>query len=174
MSERESTQKAITEKDGIQDEWYAEAKGVTEKTLPEFVRKLTEDYGHDYGTIVHACAAAALAAAHAIDHSPAGGISGFQAGAIMWEFIRHWQSLEDHALRLIDYDNLMFPQYKDSFTKISQGTWDHVVKKTKENLEDTKAANLHPDVLAHWQAIAEGTVPFGLQVEGKQEAESSS
>ena len=90
---------------------YEEARAQTVATLPEFVRKLTEDYSHDYGTICHAIAAAALAAAHAVDHSPAGGITGFQSGCIMWEFIQEWQHLRGKPLRLTNYEDMLFPQY---------------------------------------------------------------
>lgn len=80
----------ITEEMKIQNEWYKEAKKQTVETLPEFVRHLTEDYSHDYGTICHAVAAAGIAAMYAVDNSPTGGITGFQAGCIMWKVIREW------------------------------------------------------------------------------------
>lgn len=67
---------SITEDDGIHNGWYEEAKQHTTKTLPVFIQHLTEDYRHDYGTICHAVAAAALAAAHAVDHAPCGGVTG--------------------------------------------------------------------------------------------------
>lgn len=45
---------------------------------------------HDYGTICVAIGAIAAAAARAADRSPNGGITGFQAGAVFWEFTRAW------------------------------------------------------------------------------------
>jgi len=70
--------KLIREEDGIQKEWYEEARKMTVEQLPMFLKKLVEDYQHDYGTICHAVAAGALSAAHAVNHSPTGGITGFQ------------------------------------------------------------------------------------------------
>lgn len=65
--------KSITEQDKIHEEWYKEASEMTLENLPEFLRKLTEDYSHDYGTICHAISAAAAAAAWAVEKSPCGG-----------------------------------------------------------------------------------------------------
>lgn len=117
--------KAITERMGLQKEWYEDAQKVSADTLPDFIRHLTEDYSHDYGTICHAVAAAAVAAGSAVNHSQCGGITGFQAGAVMWEFIRAWNySYNKTGLRLIDYDNFLYPQYADKFEKtLSPDTW---------------------------------------------------
>lgn len=153
----------ITEEQNVHQAWYEEAKKVTVEALPEFVRKLTQDYGHDYGTICHAIAAAAVAAAHAVEHSPVGGITGFQGGAVMWEFIRHWQGI-DGPTRLMQYDDMLFPQMEHKFRAISAETWEHLQKKAKENLSGDRAF-AHPDVVAHWKSIAKGKVPFGFAVE---------
>ena len=109
----------------IKEEWLKKAKKATIETLPAFLKELTEEYSHDYGTICHAVAIGAIAAAWAVDHSPTGGITGFQAGCIMWEFIRHWNfSSNKTGLRIIDYDNFLYPQYEDSYQKtISKDTW---------------------------------------------------
>src|SRR5690349_20327046 len=70
----------ITEESGEHKQWYVDAHApeMTLETLPEFLRHLTEDYHHDYGTICHALAAGAIATAYAMDRSPQGGITGFQ------------------------------------------------------------------------------------------------
>lgn len=73
----------ITEELGLHKEWYEEAKKQTLNTLPAFVSNLVENYSHDYGTICHAITAAALGAANAVEESPEGGITGFQANCIM-------------------------------------------------------------------------------------------
>jgi len=109
----------------IKNEWRERVRNCTIETLPAFLLELAENYRHDYGTICHATAIAAVAAASAIDHSPQGGITGFQAGAIMWEFIREWNFHSNKTgLRLVDYDNFLYPQYADDFDKtISKDTW---------------------------------------------------
>lgn len=152
----------ITEEMGIHKQWYEEAREMTVEGLPAFIDKLTTAYQHDYGTICHACAAGAVAAASAINKSPSGGITGFQAGAIMWEFMRHWNHVEGPA-RLLDYNDLLFPQMEYKFRSISPDTWKDVQEKAQANLANGKD-HVHPDVLAHWQSIAGGAVPFGLQV----------
>ena len=167
--------KDVTEESGIQKEWYADVDNVkTVADLTEFVRHLTEDYRHDYGTICHAVAAAALAAAKTVDRSPSGGITGFQAGAIMWEFIRHWIKKEG-PLRLIEYQEMLYPQKEDHFRTISKSTWEWLQKEARELLDGRKNRNpdgsvfsdsvdAHPEVTAHWKSIAAGTIPFGYTV----------
>lgn len=160
--------KEITEKDGLQKKWYAEANEIkTREALDKFITKLTTEYNHDYGTICHAVAAAALAAAHVVDASPQGGITGFQASCIMWEFIRNWDSgiYQGAPLRMVNYRDLLYPQYEYRFTEISQEIWEWVQEKAKNELRNTKS--VCDNVKNHWKTIANGTVPFGLRV--KQE-----
>ncbi|MDE1139930.1 MAG: hypothetical protein PW999_09805 [Paraburkholderia tropica] len=157
MSER----KAIREEDGVHKQWFEIAKHQTLESLPEFMRHLSEDFGHDYGTICHAIAAAAVGAAWALEKTPKGGITGFQAGAVMWSFIQNWMSM-DGPLRLVDYNNLLYPQYADKFNTISQDTWDAIQAKARKNLEERSGAS--DAVVSHWQFIADGHVPFGLRV----------
>jgi len=155
----------ITEEMGVHKEWYIEARKVTEKTLPEFIRHITEDYSHDYGTICHALASAAVAAANAVNHSPEGGITGFQAGAVMWEFIRHW-NYEDNksGMKIVDYDQMLYPQSDYKFDKtISKSTWEVIQKMAKENLEE-KQEHAHPNVISHWESIVNGKIPFGYTI----------
>lgn len=153
----------ITEKDGVHKQWSEEAKSVTLKTLPRFLAHLTEDYQHDYGTIVHAMAAGIQATLTAMNNSPQGGITGFQAGCLMWEVIEQCFH-ETGPMRLVKYDNLLYPQYEHAFTAISKETWDYVRQKAEENL-GADITHVAPRVVEHWRSIARGAVPFGLRVE---------
>ena len=128
----------ISEKDGIQKQWFKEAKGMTMDTLPGFLKKLTQDYQHDYGTICHAITAGAVATAWAMDRCPNGGITGFQAGCVMWGMIRQWNySHNKTGLRLIDYDNFLYPQYENEYEKtLSPDTWAAIQKEAKANLKE--------------------------------------
>ena len=136
----------ITEEMKIQNEWYKEAKKQTVETLPEFVRHLTEDYSHDYGTICHAVAAAGIAAMYAVDNSPTGGITGFQAGCIMWKVIREWNFQNNKTgLKILDYDNLLYPQYKASFISISSEIWESVKKEAQNKI------NQNNDKVEKWK-----------------------
>lgn len=159
--------KAITEELRLQDGWMQTAKEMTLEKLPAFLRMLTEEYQHDYGTIVHAIAAAAVAAATAVNKSPTGGITGFQASFVMWEFIKQWGHM-DGPMRLVQYRNLLFPQHADQFQhRISAETWEWVRKEAAKQIAEHLAgpkSHVHPDVLAHWESITNGTVPFGLTV----------
>lgn len=145
--------------------WYEEAKKMTLEKLPEFLRHLNEDYCHDYGTICHAITASGIAAMWATDHS-CGGITGFQAGCIMWEFIKHWNyEYNKTGLKLIDYDNLLYPQYSDKFEKtIPQWIWDALQKEAKNKLDEVKDGLVHPDVKKHWENIVAGKIPFGFTI----------
>jgi len=156
---------SITEKDGIHKAWYETANEMTMEKLPDFLKELTEEYHHDYGTICHAIAAAAIAAAYAVNKSPCsgGGITGFQAGCIMWAFITHWMSWEDKSLAMLDYENLLYPQYHKKFTTISKDTWEWLQKKAQENL-DERDDFACLEVKQHWQSIIDGNIPFGLKL----------
>lgn len=139
-----------------------EARTQTLETLPAFLTKLTQDYQHDYGTICKAIAVAAVAAANAVDASPQGGITGFQAGAVMWEFIRGWQGIQG-PLRLVRYGEMLYPQCADKFaTTIPRSVFAELQRLAGERLAAGDYA--HPDVRAHWQSIVDGVVPFGYML----------
>jgi hypothetical protein len=164
--EDKKTKIAITEEMGVHEGWYKEAKDITEETLPEFIRHLSHDYHHDYGTICHAISAGALAAAWAVEHSPYGGITGFQAGAVMWGFVAEWLHYKDEPMKFIKYREMLFPQYKQEFTCISKETWDWLQKEAKSLLETngSNGVGLHPNVRAHLERVVSGEVPFGYRV----------
>lgn len=159
--------KNITEEMRVHEDWYNEARNITIEKLPEFIKKLTTEYEHDYGTICHAIASSAIATCWAIDKSPQGGITGFQAGAIMWEFIRNWMySMNELGLKIINYDDLMYPQNRERFEKtISQRTWEKLKYLAKNELDKVvNGEQAHPDVIAHWRSIVDDVVPFGFVV----------
>lgn len=155
--------RSITEKDkDIIEGWHKELDKINLKTLPKFLKSLTENYEHDYGTICHAVAVAAVAAAKAVNRSPQGGITGFQAGAVFWEFYRRWLHEEGPA-RLVKYEQMLYPQNASQFAKvIDKGTWKWMQEQAKKR--DADNAQAHPKVRAHWKSIAAGKVPFGYSV----------
>ena len=172
MSNAFTQPKKIREEDGFHKQWYEEAKKQTFQTLPAFLDKLTLDYEHDYGTICHAIASAAIAAAWAVERSPAacGGITGFQAGAVMWEFIKHW-SYESNSigLKIVDYDKLLYPQYAYYFSEkeISQRQMEKLREEAKKLIAEdagSKTLKVPDNVLTHWQSIVDGKAPFGFTV----------
>ena len=154
-----------TSKDII-EEWRKEATKVTLKTLPVFLDKLMNDYKHDYGTICHAISIGSIATMWAMNNEEQGGITGFQAGIIMWENIRNWQTeLRDVPIKLVTYEDMLYPQYENKFEKtISKSTWEWLQLKAQEAI-DRGAVNAHPSVYEHWKSIVNGKVPFGYIVE---------
>lgn len=142
---------------------YKKADTVRNRTdLSDLVRQIIS-YNHDYGTIVYGCMAAMKAAFNAVNRSPQGGISGFQAGAIGWECVREFMSIEPPS-RILDFNNLLYPQYADKFEKtISADAWKDLQAKAKKNLDD-KDEHVSPRVIAHWEKIVAGEIPFGFQI----------
>lgn len=143
--------------------WYARARdrAMTLKSLPGFLAELAE-HRHDYNTIVHAVAAAALAAARALDRSPNGGITGFQAGAVFWEFYSEWLS-EKGPCRMVKYEHMLYPQYDTEFEKtITPDTWKWLQQEAAKKL--TESGPVHGEVSNHWRSIVAGTVPFGFRI----------
>lgn len=155
MTERQT----ITEEMGVHKEWAGKwPKSLDE--LTEHVRHVTEDYEHDYGTCVYAAAAAAQAAYNYVAHVE--GMTVFQMSCVMWELVRDLHSGDGSPLRLVDYENLLYPQYAYKFQPtISTETWEWAQEKAMKNLAEREACK---EVRDHWKDIASGLVPFGLTV----------
>lgn len=158
--------KEITEEEKVHEDWYKEAdsKEMTLEKLPAFLDKLTGEYHHDYGTICHAITAGAIATMWAINRAPGarGGITGFQANCIMWEFIKRWMNFKG-PMRLIQYDDMLYPQMAYKFEKtINKATWENLQKKASEFLNDGLGGT--EEVRAHWQSIVDSQVPFGFTI----------
>jgi len=156
------TKQVIREEMEIHKEWYKEAEKMSMDKLFPFINHLLNDYEHDYGTICHALAAGAIATANAMNNSEQGGITGFQAGAVMWKFIEHWLPCNG-PMRLVRYEEMLYPQYAEKFEKtISEATWKWLQKEAKKLLES--GGNMHPDVKTHMESIVNGKVPFGYTI----------
>lgn len=141
-------------------------KNIKINELPEFLTELMSS-DIDYNTIVKAIGTGAVATAYAMNNCPNGGISGFQAGFVMWEFIKQWMYTNNKCgLRLVDYDNMLFPQYDYKFEKvISKETWELLQKEAKRRLEENeKQPFAHEKVVAHWKSIINGKIPFGYKI----------
>ena len=146
----------------IKEEWQKQAASIkTPDELKRFAKHLFDDYEHDYGTVVHAIAELALAAAYL--GAKKGGITGFQAGCVMWRFICEWMYRSNKCgLKIVDYDDMLYPQYRDKFDKtISAETWETLQTEAKELL---KKENAFGSVREHWANIVAGQVPFGYKI----------
>jgi hypothetical protein len=169
--------KRISEEDAdfksVREEWARRAKAChTTDDLKTFVDELLANE-YDYGAIVHACFAAAMAAFNVIEHSPQGGITGFQASCLMWMFIRQFGShLPDAILHLRDWSRALYPQYESEFSHtVHHKTMGRLVELAKAKLAEAHSdpeSLVHPDILSHWTLIAKGKAPFGLTVFGHE------
>lgn len=149
------------------EEWKKQAKSVESiEEFNDFYNHLMNDYHHDYGTVCRAIGELAVAAASLGANEQ--GITGFQAGFVMWEFLGNW--LYNHnkvGLGIIDFDNMLYPQYQYKFEKtITPRLWDALQKEAASRL-DKDSGLAHPDVIKHWKSIIDGTVPFGYKVENE-------
>lgn len=153
-----------TDRDVI-TQWREEAETV--ESVDAFIDKLVTEYQHDYGTIVHACHSVMLAALNKLNRSEQGGITGFQASCLGWVLVPKMFCIEDGTpLRLIDYSNMLYPQYADRFQKtISPDTWAFLQKEAEESEKDPNfIEHATSEVKSHIRAIREGHVPFGYTV----------
>ena len=146
---------------------YEEARKQTFETLPAFLKKLMDDLKpldpeEGYNQVPISMAAGAVAACWAMDRHERGGITGFLAGCVMWEFIRGWMNWTG-PFKILKFENMLFPHYADAFEPvIDQDIWTWLQAEARKQLEDnSRAAEV---VKAHWQSIADGKVPFGYRV----------
>ena len=153
----------ITEEMEIHKEWIPEAHKQMLDTIPDFLAHLLNDYTHNYGTIVHAVAAGMIATLSAMNKAEQGGITGFQASCLWWELMPELL-MEKPPVKLIVYEDLLYPQYAYKFQPIiSPKLWEWVQEEAKKKLADITSP-VHPNVKAHWESIVDGKVPFGLMV----------
>ncbi len=124
----------------FRENYYTKAKEQTFDTLPKFLEEMFAE-SFDYGSICCAVAASALAAANSANHHKKAGITGFQAGAVMWEFIRQWNySSNKCGLRIINYDNMLYAQYDDKFQRtIKKSVFEALQKEARIHLDKDKA-----------------------------------
>lgn len=134
------------------------------ETFEDLIKYLTDvsnNYNIGYGDAPRAIAQACLAVGYYF--AKQFWITGFQAGFVMWDFILGWEKQNNKtALRLIDYDEMLFPQYAYKFEKtISSDIWEAIQKEASELL---KSGDCCKEVCNHLQSIIDGNVPFGYTV----------
>lgn len=134
----------------------------TFEDLTAFLKDVEDNYGNGYGDAPRAIAQATLAVAwHLADVY---GITGFQAGFVMWDFIKDWNYSDNKCgLKIVDYDNMLYPQYGYKFEKtIRSDTWLAIQEEAKTRLAERDG--VHPAVKDHWEKIAAGDIPFGYTI----------
>lgn len=165
LARAEASGKTIMDEErdhAIIDAWYDQARHIRDMAgLIAFLGHLEDDYFHDYGSMCRAAGAAAVATASYFAY--AYGMTGFQAGAVQWEFIRHWDANmcgKDTPQQLVCWRNALFPQYEDHFGTISRDAFAWLQQEAQKEL-----AGMEPDDwrYEHLSSIAAGTTPFGLR-----------
>ena len=145
-------------------EYLLEKGGKVKKLFDMFslIEEVREEYDYDYAVapvsigIVCGCLANYL--------SNCMGLTGFQASHAMWEFIKTFTKRGNKCgLELVDYDDMLYPQYSKRFEKtIPKESWEKLQETAKNLLETTSDAS--EDVIKHWERIANGEIPFGYKI----------
>ena len=163
---------ATTEQE-FRDQFYEIAKSVnTKEELYQFI-DFANNYPVGYAGVVYVHSAAMIATQRILNLGPGGGITGFQAGRIGWEMVEKFMMVGDCGLSIIDWQKMLYPQYKEKFEKtISREIFEGLQKKAKEildkanNDESINGNSLHPAVRKHMESIVKGVVPFGYIIKG--------
>lgn len=153
----------------LRERYVERARSATPEELAGLIDEImTDPHTNDYGGVGVAIGLIAAASAWAMNRHPGarGGITGFQGGAVLWEFVRHWDSgrIGEAGARIQSFDNLMFPQYADSFQTLPRSAVDAVQRMARERLETADRSQVHPEVIAHWETLAAGQSPYGMRV----------
>lgn len=107
---------------------------------------------HDYGTCVYAMSHAAVAAFNFVAREL--GVTGFQASCADLDILRHTRRF--NAGRLIDYENLLYPQYRDSipgFDQYVEEQAEWLAVEAEKKLAGATGPE-SPAVTAWWQQLA--------------------
>jgi len=123
----------------------------TQKELLEIIKALL-NREHDYGTCVYAVAFGAQATFNYIASKL--GITGFQSGCADMEVLRRVRWME-HGFRILDYKNLLYPQYRDRFPTYIELIYNNLemLQKEAKKLLGDKGISPHSNVKKHWEWI---------------------
>ena len=148
------------------DEWFEKADHV--HTIEQF--KELYDYlfngniCHTYDSAVHATSALAIAGGNL--GASTEGITGVQASAVKFDFLRQWDYIGVNVgLQVINYDDLLYPQYVEKFPLkvIKKDMWLALQRACKERLE-VDGKNACYKVRQYWGDICNGIIPSSLVV----------
>ena len=139
------------------EEEMREAKAPSPKNrrqLSEYIKSLVER-DHDYGTCVYAMSLAATAAFNYVAREL--GVTGFQASCADMDILRRTRHMEK-GFRILNYDNLLYPQYltEDKFPSagyLIAENKEQLAKWAKEKLEGADKFTSEA-AIAHWEALA--------------------
>ena len=124
------------------------------KKLVAYIEKLS-DGEHSYGTCVYAMSLAAVATFNFMSHKL--GATGFQASCADLDILSRTRNYK-HGFMIIDYTNLLYPQYDNSEhfptrEDLIQKNIKRLGKAAKKLLQDSETA--HPEVRAWWKELVQ-------------------
>jgi len=152
--------KYITEKDGVQNEWYDSARTQTLETLPAFLDHILNDYSHDQQTIVHAITAGSMGTISAMNNHPEGDLGQSQTSALLGMFIRKWARIEGPA-KIMSWAGLLHPANEEQVMTVPK----EVVGWLKDLADKALAEGKYQDEnhRAHLAKLASGEMPWCLK-----------
>lgn len=157
----------ISEQDKVHLEWYKRSsKSMTEEEMKKFNDELFNDHHHDYGTICHAVAASTLTHLNNLLYKES--MTGLQSSFVMWEIIQRMFNIEVGAM-LIKFDDMLYPQYEYKFNSntIDNNTFKLLQEKAQERMDESGLMTSR--VRHHMQSIVDGKIPFGYELETKED-----
>ena len=157
----------------IWKKWFEEARRsrLDDGSLLKFLKRLVGKYEHDYGTIVHAMTAAAIAGAYAVDHSSQGGITGFQHSCFIMDLLEKERfSNNKFGFFIRDIDDILYPQHQDKFCKlkITRKLADRISREATMNLATTDRCA--SSVRDWWRRLANGDFPRWVEIDEAAES----
>lgn len=153
--------KFITEKDGIQEQWYEQARGQTLDTLSAFLKGLMDPYSHDEITLPHAATAGCLATIAAVHAHPEGGLTNGQNQLILGFFIRRWARIEGPA-KIMSWAGLLNPANEEQMLGVPKDVALWLQKLAQQALDEIKyQGQFQKD---HLEKMAKGELPWGYRV----------
>ena len=142
---------------------YLEEKAKTAKRLLE-IFSLAEEIREDFycGNIVPATAVGIVCGKLASYLSTIMGLTAYEQDVALREIAKHFSNKTNKSgVKLIDYDEMLYPQYDYKFTTIPMSTTENLKEQAKNLLLQSEYANI--DVKKRWEDIANGNIPFGLK-----------
>ena len=143
-------------------------KTTTPDQLADFVRDLVERHEHSIESIVHAAAAAAVAACTVVmADRRVSHLKSYESqqahNLVLWAFLEEFGGFDDGPKRIVQYRRMLYPQLRDSFRKtIDRNTMNWLIDQAKEALASGR--EMHSSVRFHLEGIAAGIPPFEYDV----------
>ena len=124
----------------------------SEDELVAIIHRLVERQ-HDYGTCVYAMSISATSAFNYVARKL--GVSGFQASCADMDIVARVRGMKN-GFRIIDYNDLLFPQYEQKvpgFWQLIEEQKEHLAGEARKLMAENHDKS-HPDVKKHWEKLA--------------------